>query len=278
MKNLTYKSLLACLVVSFATACIYIPPVWDVGDEIYAVDQIQVGVTTRAEVLELLGEPDSENRYEGKIGYKGASSSGAIGVPYYGGGLIDPQNWWITITFNENDVVQELTCIGSEWCTEKRERNLTKKVETGDLSAIKELIAFYRLQKEPTKAMSWVAELERRARGGDVDAMHEYASEVEFSERWRWYCAAAQRGLAKARWQMGLMYRAGYLGLEQDLVLAYVWYTLALEDGYDIAEGYRNRLSKEMTPAQIAEADRLVAEWEPNPAECEIVSPGSDAP
>jgi hypothetical protein len=27
---------------------------------------------------------------------------------------------------------------------------------------------------------------------------------------------------------------------------------------------------EQLTPAQIAEAERLVAEWEPNPAECEL--------
>jgi TPR repeat protein len=75
----------------------------------------------------------------------------------------------------------------------------------------------------------------------------------------------------KARWKMGLIYRAGYLGLEQNLVLAYVWQTLSFEAGYATAEQYRNRLSQEMTPAQIAEAERLVAEWEPNPAECETI-------
>jgi TPR repeat protein len=82
----------------------------------------------------------------------------------------------------------------------------------------------------------------------------------------------------KARWKMGLIYRAGYLGLEQNLVLAYVWQTLSFEAGYATAEQYRNRLSQEMTPAQIAEAERLVAEWEPNPAECEINSVESNVP
>jgi hypothetical protein len=27
-----------------------------------------------------------------------------------------------------------------------------------------------------------------------------------------------------------------------------------------------------MTPAEITEAERLVAEWEPNPAECETIA------
>jgi hypothetical protein len=55
------------------------------------------------------------------------------------------------------------------------------------------------------------------------------------------------------------------------LVRAYVWYTPFLE-AEDIPEvaGQRERLSKNMTPDQIAEAERLVAECKPNPAECDI--------
>ncbi len=30
----------------------------------------------------------------------------------------------------------------------------------------------------------------------------------------------------------------------------------------------RDALAEQITPEQLAEAERLVAEWEPNPAEC----------
>ncbi len=35
------------------------------------------------------------------------------------------------------------------------------------------------------------------------------------------------------------------------------------------------QLAEEMTPDQIAEAERLLAEWELNPAECEIETAGT---
>jgi hypothetical protein len=38
---------------------------------------------------------------------------------------------------------------------------------------------------------------------------------------------------------------------------------------------FRDQLASMMTPDQIAEAERLVAAWEPNPAECETI--GSQA-
>jgi len=37
-----------------------------------------------------------------------------------------------------------------------------------------------------------------------------------------------------------------------------------------MASGFRDDLAKKMTPDQIAEAERLVKEWKPDPASCEI--------
>ncbi len=53
-----------------------------------------------------------------------------------------------------------------------------------------------------------------------------------------------------------------------DLVQAYKWFKLGMvNDG----EGSVTYHSRKMTPDQLAEAERLVAEWEPNPAECETI-------
>jgi TPR repeat protein len=59
------------------------------------------------------------------------------------------------------------------------------------------------------------------------------------------------------------MLYANGLGGSQDLVQAYMWYSLAAGNGYEIATGYRNHLAKQMTPAQIAEAQQLAREWKP---------------
>ncbi len=40
------------------SGCIYVPPVWDIGDAIHEVDQIKERTTTKEEVLNLFGEPD----------------------------------------------------------------------------------------------------------------------------------------------------------------------------------------------------------------------------
>ena len=49
----------------------------------------------------------------------------------------------------------------------------------------------------------------------------------------------------------------------RDPVRAYMWYTLSDKKAFPMAMDYRDRLSTSMTPAQIADAKRLAAEWTP---------------
>jgi hypothetical protein len=64
---------------------------------------------------------------------------------------------------------------------------------------------------------------------------------------------------------MGILYLYPNEPEDQDLVKAYMWLQLAhLMDG----EGSVAGVSQKMTPEQLLEAERLVAEWAPNPAEC----------
>ena len=58
------------------------------------------------------------------------------------------------------------------------------------------------------------------------------------------------------------MYANGQ-GVPQDYVQAHMWYNLAGASGD--AEGAKNRdlIAQKMTPAQVAEAQRLAREWKP---------------
>ncbi len=58
------------------------------------------------------------------------------------------------------------------------------------------------------------------------------------------------------------MYQKG-LGVPQDYVQAHMWYSLAAARGEKLGEKFRDRLAKQMTPDQIAEAQKLVREWKP---------------
>ena len=60
------------------------------------------------------------------------------------------------------------------------------------------------------------------------------------------------------------MYLQGQ-GVPQDYIEAHKWFNLAASKssgkGYDVAVNSREGIAEKMTPAQIAEAQRLAREW-----------------
>ena len=78
----------------------------------------------------------------------------------------------------------------------------------------------------------------------------------------QWYEKSAAQGDAKAQLYLGLQSAFGQGG-PVDLVQAHMWYSLAAEKGHLGAAVYRNDLAKQMTPAQIAEAQKRARERKP---------------
>jgi TPR repeat protein len=74
-----------------------------------------------------------------------------------------------------------------------------------------------------------------------------------------WYRKAAEQGYAGAQYNLGQMYRKGQ-GVPQDYVTAHMWFNLAAAAGDDRAAEVRDVIAKQMTPAQIAEAQKLARE------------------
>jgi uncharacterized protein len=77
-----------------------------------------------------------------------------------------------------------------------------------------------------------------------------------------WYRKSAEQGYVGAQVQLGVKYLVGR-GVPQDYVLAHMWFNLAAAAGENGAAEARDRVAKHMTPAQIAEAQKLAGEWEP---------------
>jgi len=69
---------------------------------------------------------------------------------------------------------------------------------------------------------------------------------------------AAEAGHSAARQNLALMYANGD-GVPRDYVSAFVWLDLAAAE-LDSAAALRDRLAKEMTPAQLARARELAAQ------------------
>ena len=91
----------------------------------------------------------------------------------------------------------------------------------------------------------------------------------DFAEALKWYRKAAEQGFAEAQTNLGIMYYTGQ-GVPKDYVLARMWFTLATS-GYpasenakrERAEKFSDIAASKMTPAQIAESQRLAREWKP---------------
>ena len=84
----------------------------------------------------------------------------------------------------------------------------------------------------------------------------------DYTEALKWYRMAADRGHAAAQYNLGTLYFKG-LGVPLDDVQAHMWYSLAASQGTEDAISNRDRMAGLMTPAQIAEAQKLVREWKP---------------
>lgn len=84
----------------------------------------------------------------------------------------------------------------------------------------------------------------------------------DYKEAMKWYRKAADQNLAIAQYNLGALYVNGQ-GVTQDDIQAYMWINLAAEQGLETARKYRDIMAKWMTPAQIAEAQKLAREWKP---------------
>jgi len=73
----------------------------------------------------------------------------------------------------------------------------------------------------------------------------------------------AEQGDASAQYMLGVFYDNG-LGVPQDRVRAHMWLNLAARQGKEGAATFRDLIARLMTPAQIAEAQKLAREWKPN--------------
>ncbi|MFZ0403215.1 MAG: hypothetical protein WAL03_19245 [Pseudolabrys sp.] len=73
----------------------------------------------------------------------------------------------------------------------------------------------------------------------------------------------AEQGNANAQYNLGTFYDNG-LGMPQDKVRAYMWFSLSAAQGREGAAAFRDLIARRMTPAQIAEAQKLAREWKPN--------------
>jgi TPR repeat protein len=98
---------------------------------------------------------------------------------------------------------------------------------------------------------------------------HSQGVPQNYVEAAQWFRKAADQGYAPAQYNLGAMYYNGQ-GVPQDYVLAYMWFNLSTYRYPASEQGKREAVIKainitasKMTPAHIAEAQKLAREWKP---------------
>jgi TPR repeat protein len=82
------------------------------------------------------------------------------------------------------------------------------------------------------------------------------------AEAVKWHRRAAEQGFDPAQYAIAFRYISGR-SVPQDYAVAYMWFDLAAERGNQHAARERDKIARRMTPAQIAEAQKLAREWKP---------------
>ena len=92
------------------------------------------------------------------------------------------------------------------------------------------------------------------------------ASEPDPEAAVKWYKKAAKNGSAAGQAALGEAYRLG-LGVNQDEVSAYMWYTLAADQGSRAAADAREIVASRMEPKQIEKAEAKARDWKDSHAD-----------
>lgn len=85
-----------------------------------------------------------------------------------------------------------------------------------------------------------------------------------FTEAFRWLSYSAHQGYGRAQYRLGVFYAEGR-GIRQNYLEAHVWFNLAAAQGIQVALDYRDLVYGYMSPAQVAKAQRIAAEFHPEP-------------
>ena len=161
---------------------------------------------------------------------------------------------------------EQLTALG-QTAEQEGVRTFRQKAEQGDADAQYSLGVSYRegkgVDRDYAQAVAWWRKAAGRGHASAQGALgFMYASgqgiSKDYAQAVQWYRRAADQGIARAQFNLGVMYSRGQ-GVLQDDIEAHKWRNLAAAVPESAAA--RDRLAQDMTPAQIAEAERRSQEW-----------------
>jgi TPR repeat protein len=152
--------------------------------------------------------------------------------------------------------------------------------EQGDADAQYNLGVMYSngdgVPRDYAEAMKWHRKAAEQGNGNaqfNLGFMYDLGRGMpqSYTEAVKWYSHAANQGVAIAQYKLGVMYHHGQ-GVPQDYVHAHMWFSLAAlqfpaseTENRDEAVKARDFVASKMTPAEIAEAQKLAREWKLRP-------------
>jgi len=92
----------------------------------------------------------------------------------------------------------------------------------------------------------------------DLGIMYNYGDGVPENDKTavKWHTKAAEQGLANAQYNLGVMYANGD-GVLTDNRRAYMWFSLGSYNGSEAASINKDKIAKQMTPADISKAQDM---------------------
>ena len=150
-------------------------------------------------------------------------------------------------------------------------QEVRKVAEGGDLSAQNELGRLYYegkgVPQDYRQAKQWFEKDAKKGHAGaqaNLGTLYLRGEGAPQSAQMAlfWFSQAAEQENALALGKLGMLHEQGR-GVLQDFIQAHKWYNLSAARGEERSGVAREALAKQMTPAQIAEAQRLAREWKP---------------
>ena len=86
------------------------------------------------------------------------------------------------------------------------------------------------------------------------------------TEAARWWRLAADKGFAPAQHSLGKILLGGGQGVRSDKIHAYMWLALSAAQGDEEAGRQSDLLTKQLKPAEMTTAKKLVKQWKPTRA------------
>ena len=120
--------------------------------------------------------------------------------------------------------------------------------------------------KDAAQAVKWYRKAADQGYANAQNSLGNMFVDQDPAEALKWYRKAADQGDHCAQNNLGCMYAQGD-GVPKDTVRAYMYFNLAAMDSSssfrEKRENSREKVAKEMTTVQIAEAQKLSREWKP---------------